>query len=179
MVVVALAVVIILGFSLMAVVTNQKTPPPAARPFAARPVSGTGLRAVPGVTLLRPIEVSDEPPGNIVNAVSVPQGARRVGVANNGGGVDQYDQQVRLSVAASQADVLTFYREEMRRLGWDVSYDGPARNQPQTIEVLGQKAGDDGWFWEMGAVVAPSTFTRSGSDVTQVTIRLFQVPDDN
>ena len=52
-------------------------------------------------------------------------------------------------------------------------------HDPGALEVLGKKAGSDGFFWEMGAVVSATTF---GADAppagqTDFTVRLFQVPD--
>ena len=46
----------------------------------------------------------------------------------------------------------------MKAQGWQVFETGPARNDPGALEVLGKKAGSDGFFWEMGAVVSATTF---------------------
>ena len=40
--------------------------------------------------------------------------------------------------------MIAFYRAELVRLGWHVSGTGPPTG-PAGIEVLAQKAGDDGW----------------------------------
>jgi len=185
LIVVGLALLIIVFFGVLAAVTNVTTPPPVDNPFAARVVPGTGLVAVPATRALRPVEQLGQPPGNIVDAVAVPRGATVVKVTNNAGQADQYDQQVTFSVAGSQLAVLDFYKAEMTRLGWHVFSTGTARQPANAIEVLGQKGGSDGWYWEMGAVVSPTTFTTGqlsspgGGDVTRFTVRLFQVPDSN
>jgi len=47
--------------------------------------------------------------------------------------------------------------------------------------VLAKKAGDDGWYWEVGVIVSPTVFGPSGVEATTGTtpfvIRLLQVPD--
>lgn len=185
LVVAGLALIIIIFFGVLAVVTNVTTPPPSTRAFAPRPVPGTGLVAVPATAALRPIEQLGEPPGNIVDAVALPKRATVVQVTNNAGQADQYDQQVTFSVPASQLQVVDFYKAEMARLGWHIFSTGPARSPANAVEVLGQKGGSDGWYWEMGAVVSPTTFSSgdlqspAGGDVTRFIVRLFQVPDSN
>lgn len=185
LIVVGLALVIIVFFGVLAVVTNVTTPSPVDNPFGARVVPGTGLVAVPATRALRPIEQLGEPPGNIVDAVAVPRGATVVKVTNNAGEADQYDQQMTFSVAGTQLAVFDFYRAEMNRLGWHIFSTGTARQPANAIEVLGQKGGSDGWYWEMGAIVSPTTFSHGGlqspgsGNVTRFTVRLFQVPDSN
>jgi hypothetical protein len=80
---------------------------------------------------------------------------------------------------ASQGAIRTFYLNDMKAQGWQIQGTGPARNDPGAFEVLGRKAGSDGFFWQMGAVVSATTF---GADAppagqTAFTVRLFQVPD--
>ena len=57
-------------------------------------VSGTPLRAVPAVRDLKVITVSGQPPGNILNVVSIPQGATRISFVNNTQSAQQYDAQI-------------------------------------------------------------------------------------
>ena len=56
---------------------------------------------------------------------------------------------------------------------------GPAANNPGALEVLGKLAGSDGYYWEMGAVIPPTTFSAGGPahGQTDYTVRLFQVSD--
>ncbi len=64
--------------------------------------------------------------------------------------------------------------------GWQVFDRGPALHHPGAVEILGRLAGSDGYYWEMGAVVAPTRFPRGGPPrgETEVTIRLLQQSDD-
>ena len=67
----------------------------------------------------------------------------------------------------------------MKKQGWQIFSTGPADHDPGGLEVLGKKAGSDGFFWEMGAVVSPTTFgagaPAGGHHVLHR--RLFQQPD--
>jgi hypothetical protein len=153
-------------------------------------VAGTSLRAEPATTALRPIEQGGEPPANIVDAVPMPGGYSPVSTANNTAAAGQYDEQVRFSINASEEALFRFYKVELPKLGWRVESTGPAKGQPG-VEVIAQKGGSDGWYWEFGAIISPTTFAKqpptsqgtasrslaASDDVTRFTLRLFQVPD--
>jgi hypothetical protein len=145
----------------------------------AASVSGTTLRAVPAVNALSVITKSGEPPGNIINAVAIPAGSTRVSHQTNSALADQYDEQIGLLSDASQGAVENFYLKDMKAQGWQIFETGPADHDPGAIEVLGKLAGSDGFYWEMGAVVAPTTFGPHAPPRgdTVFTVRLFQVPD--
>jgi hypothetical protein len=152
---------------------------PAKAPAkSTKTVAGTTLRATGALDALAPIVSAGQPPGNVLNAVTVPAGARRLSHINYAGEASQYDEAVTFSVAGTEAAVIDFYKVEMKRDGWQIESTGPADHQPG-IEVLGQIAGDDGWFWEMGTVVEPSTFGAHGTGAasTQFSLRLIQEPD--
>jgi hypothetical protein len=181
-IVAVIGVVVVVVFSVLALVAggthgrdHRVTP---------GPVSGTTLRAVPGRVLLGPLVRGAEPPGNVVAAVALPAGAVRVSVHDRGAGLGQYDRQATFTVRATQHDAYAFFRTEMRRAGWSVSDAGPTGARGD-VEVLGKMAGDDGWYWEMGATVSPSTFATTaagpgtGPATTRVTVRLFQVSDES
>jgi hypothetical protein len=142
-------------------------------------VGGTSLSAVPGRVDLTPIVKSGQPPGNIINATDIPKGAIRLSFENNSVAAQQYDAQIQMRSNASQGAIENFYRKDMKAQGWQIFEVGAADHDANAIEVLGKLAGSDGFYWEMGVVVSPTTF---GSDApaagaTQFTVRLFQVPD--
>jgi hypothetical protein len=155
----------------------RSTPAQAPSKNSAR-VAGTSLRAIGALGALRPIVSAGQPPGNVLNAVVVPVGVHRLSHINYGGQANQYDQQVTFSIGGTQAAVIDFFKSAMKQKGWQIESSGPADHQ-SGIEVLGQIAGDDGWFWEMGAVVQPSSFgaSGSGSASTEFSLRLIQEPD--
>ncbi len=68
----------------------------------------------------------------------------------------------------------------MHELGWQVFDKGAAANDPNALEVLGKLAGTDGYYWEMGATISPTTFGHGAPPAgeTDFTIRLFQNSDD-
>ena len=140
-------------------------------------VKGSSLRAVSADKQLAVIESNGQPPANVLAAITLPVGAVR-GVPTNPGQGSTYDQQVDFSVDASQEAVLSFYKTEMSDLGWRTVTSGPATRQPGQ-QMVDQIAGDDGFYWQLGVIVAPSTFTNGGTtDVTSFELRLLQVGDE-
>lgn len=182
LIVVGLAVFILILFGLGSILSGNSTPPPVASSKPQK-VPGTPLLAVAADPVLRPIEVPGSPPANITANLTVPQGTRALGHVGAAGSTSQYDAHVDLSVNGSQGAVVAFYRAELPVQGWKIVSVGPVQNQPQAVEVLGQKAGADGWYWEIGAVVEPTTFPSSSApataESTRFTLRLFQRSDES
>jgi hypothetical protein len=178
MIVFALAALILVVFVTIGIVTSQ-SPAPIRHSATAVAVPGITQRAVPAAGLLSPIVASAEPPVNILNAVSVPVGSVRISHQDNSAGAGQFDSQVAFRSDDSQESLLGFYAADMKLQGWQVFDRGAAANNPGAFEVLGKLAGSDGYYWEMGATIAATTFPRGGPPrgVTMFTVRLFQVPD--
>jgi hypothetical protein len=179
MVVLGLAVLILAVFVTLGIVFSQSPARVRTGPGSTH-VPGTSLQAVPAATALAPILGGGGPPSNIVNAVSVPAGSVRIGHTNNAGGSGQYDSQVALRSTASQGTLLGFFAAVMRQRGWQVFDQGPAAHHPGALEVLGKLAGQDGYYWEMGATVEPTAFGNGApaSGATDFTVRLLQENDD-
>ena len=124
------------------------------------------------------IEGNGQPPANILAAIMLPVGAVS-GQATNPGQGSSFDQQVQFTVDASQAAVLGFYRAQVHDLGWKTVTSGAASHQAGQ-QIVGQLAGDDGFYWQLGVVVSPSTFSASGTvDVTRFSLRVIQIGDDD
>jgi hypothetical protein len=181
-IVAVIGVVVVAIFTVLALVTGGGSGKPVHTPTGT--VSGTNLQAVAGRAVLGPLVSGGEPPANIVAAVTVPKGTKRTSVTNAGSGLGQYDRTATMRVAANQDAVYDFFHTQMRRAGWSVSDAGPARGG-RNLEVLGKLGGDDGWYWEMGATVSPTTFANTaagpgtGAESTRFTIRLYQVSDES
>jgi hypothetical protein len=172
-----LAVVILLIFSVGAALTHTPNTP-ASAPKGSVAVKGSSLRAVSAQKGLSTIEQDGQPPTNVLAAITLPVGAVRVATTNPGQG-SSYDEDVQFTVHASEAAVLGFYKTELKHLGWGSVTSGAASHQPGE-QVVGQIAGDDGFYWQLGVVVSPSTFSASGTqDVTRFTLGLVQVGDDD
>ena len=179
MVVLGLAILIVAAFVTLGILSSR-TPAPVKATGAPSAVPGSTLRGEPAAAALRPIVGSGEPPSNIVNAVLVPVGSVRVSHVNNAAGAGQFDAQVTLRSTDSQGALLGFFAATMHQEGWQVFDKGPAANDPGALEVLGKLAGTDGYYWEMGATIAPTTFGHGAppAGATQFTVRLLQQNDD-
>ena len=178
MIVLGLAVLILGLFAGLGLGTSHQNSPVHTK-TAPHAVPGSSLLAVPAASVLSVIVKGGEPPSDIVNAVSVPAGSLRIAQQNNSGSAGQFDSQITLRADAPQGALLTFFASAMRQQGWQIFDRGPAANDPGATEVLGKLAGSDGWYWEMGAVIPPTTFGPGAPPAgqTDVTIRLFQQPD--
>jgi hypothetical protein len=173
----ALAVVILVVFSVGSSLTHTAGGQPTVPKGASR-VKGSSLLAVSAKAGLAPIETDGEPPVNVIDAITLPKGAIRGAITNPGVG-SSYDQQVEFTIDASQEAVLGFYTDELHDLGWSTVTHGAATHQAGQ-QIVGQIAGDDGFYWQLGVVVAPTTFGASGTtDITQFTLRVLQVQDQD
>ena len=177
MVVGGLAVVILVAFSVAGALTHTATKP-SAPPTGTLAVKASGLRAVGATKGLSVIEQDGEPPANVLDAITLPAGSVR-GSSSNPGQGSMFDQEVSFSVDASQQAVLTFYKAELHAFGWRTVTSGAATHAPGQ-QIVGQLAGDDGFYWQLGVIVAPSTFGATGTtDVTKFTLRVLQVDDQD
>ncbi|HVB92182.1 MAG TPA: hypothetical protein VND70_08795 [Acidimicrobiales bacterium] len=177
MIVLGLAVLILGAFIAAGFLTSN--PVQGTRITGSSAVPGSTLVAVPAATALSVITRSGQPPGNILNAVSIPRGAVRTAHQDNTAAADQYDAQVSLRANTSQGALEAFYAGAMRQQGWQVFGRGPASHDPGAFEILGKRAGSDGFYWELGAVIGPTSFGTGApaAGSTDFTLRLFQVPD--
>jgi hypothetical protein len=178
LIVMGIAVFIVLLFGVTAAITGGAPTSSVHRGGALR-VRGTTLLAIPAAPALGPIIEPGSPPANIVDSLTIPKTATVLTSTDNGDGASQYDKQMSFRVSASEQSVIAFYRSELTGSGWVLASDGPAYGQ-RAIEVLAKKGGADGWEWEAGAVISPTTFSGSTSrESTQFVLRLFQIPDAN
>ena len=67
----------------------------------------------------------------------------------------------------------------MKKQGWQIISTGPADHVTGGLEVLGKKAGSDGFYWELGAVISPTSFGAGApaAGATSFSLVLFQEPD--
>lgn len=184
LVVVGIAAFVVLVFGVGAALTGGGTGTPRTSatavtvPSGPTHVRGTTLLARPAATVLDPIRQPGTPPADIVDSLAVPVGATVVGHTPSSG-ITLFDARERFTVPGTQAAVIAFYRAELVAMRWKVTDLGPARGHPGATVVLAQKAGSDGWYWEVGVVVSPTTFgAGSGSTgTTPFVLRLFEVND--
>jgi len=186
LVVLGVAVAVIALFGALSALTGPS--PRSHRPSnGSRHVSGSSLLGVPAAKMLKPIEHPGTPPSNILDALMLPAGSVSHGYTDNSGDFTQYDEQMRFSLDTSEGAIVTFFHAVLRDEGWGIADVGPAHGVAGGVEILGQKAGTDGWYWEAGVVVSPTTFDSSagspsssaGSDAgresTSYSVKLLQV----
>lgn len=176
LVVVGIAAVLVLLFGVGAALTGSSSPSaPSAPPTA--PVHGVTLRAVAAAPVLHPIERPGTPPADVLRSIVMPAGSSTVS-STPWDGETQFSAKMGFRLATTQAAVVSFYRAELKARGWSISSVGAAEGTKGATEVLAQRASTDGWYWEIGVVVSPTTFTRtSAADSTRFTMDLFEEPD--
>lgn len=172
--VLGLAAVVFTGGSI-ALGLGASTAPKQA-PTTVPTAPGAPLRAAPASAALKPIELPGQPPANILQALAVPAGAQVEPGSAKDLTVANYDHLLGFVVPASQADVVAFFKAELRADGWQQVSSGPARGGIG-IQVLAQHAGSDGNTWDAGVVVHATTFASSGSaavtGTTAFTVELY------
>jgi hypothetical protein len=176
LIVLGLAVVILLGGTLAAALTST-TPEPVAHVAAVTLSDGTHVTFSPATVRLHTIVTSGQPPSDILGNLGVQTTSTVTGTVDGDQGTSQFDRTVDLHTEAlAQSQVAEAYRLMLQANRWNVIYQG---NAPQgaagTTEVLAKKGSSDGFYWETGVVVSPTTATGS----TSYSIEVFETPDGN
>jgi hypothetical protein len=134
----------------------------------------TVVHLTPAATALQPIISSGEPPADILASLAVPLGSVRRHWVDTDQNQTQYDRSVSFTTQLSSEETVAFYRALLIHLGWKILFVGPGAVHGITgTEVLGKRGSGDGFYWEVGAIVPPST----SSGVTPFTLLLFEIPD--
>jgi hypothetical protein len=174
LIVLGLAVVILLGGVAAAALSSSSNPS-----FSIRHVTlddGTTVHLVPATVKLHAIVDNSEPPADIIGNLGVPRESKVTGVQNSDRHTAQFDRTVRLSSQLAQPQVTEAYRRMLHAVGWKVIYEGPA---PQGVrgatEILAKRGSADGFYWEVGVVVSPTTPTGS----TPYSVEVLETPDGN
>jgi hypothetical protein len=171
--------IVVVGFAAM---ISWGSTRPTAAPASVTTAKGSPLRAIPATSDLTPLISGGEPPNDIVNSLVLPKGSEAGAVIDNTNAAESYDEQRDFTLTAGAQKIITFFEVEFPAQGWHIVSTGKPKNQPG-YEVLAQRAGSDGYYWEAGAVVSTTTFPRSGpgsaSGITQFEFRLFQVTDSD
>jgi len=174
------ALVLIAGGISAALTTSGNAQP--APTHSIPTVRGATIRAVPGRSALRPIVTAGQPPPDILNVVPLPAGTSvKTGSATDNG-IGLYDHSLSFAAGVSEQRVISFFRAELKALKWQVVTQGPPSHGAPGYRIVGQHPSSDGYEWELGVTVAPTTFG-SGPDAsaqtTSFTMRLFAVTDDD
>ena len=98
------------------------------------------------------------------------------GVVDSDQDTAQFDRTVDLTSHLAQGQVAEAYADAARSVGWQVIYHGTApQGAAGATEVLAKRGSGDGFYWETGVVVSPTT----PAGVTPYSIEVFETPDGN
>ncbi len=176
LVVVTLAILLLVTFGTVSAMLGGSS----NSPRQPRRPTGTTLLPVRATAALESIKQPGVPPNNVSDAIYIPTHSHVISEHTSRAGLGLFHATVRFQVQASELEVIDFFKKVMPQAGWRVENVGPPHNGGG-IEVLGQIAGSDGWYWQIGAIVAPTTFqTASGgalNGMTPFTIELYQQND--
>lgn len=179
-----IAVLFVAGFVTDDITSAHHTPAPSPAAAPTAPVAGSGgLVPEPVRTVIAPIIGPDQPPANVLDALVVPQGTADVPGTVARQGVGLYDSSISLQVRAPEEHAIVFFRAELAAGNWQVVSAGASGSD---YRFVAQHPGSDGYEWEVGITLSPTTFasavkgqTVPDSGLTPVTLRLFANSDDS
>lgn len=149
-----IAVLMLSVFMLVNLVTNKGV---VAKETATVPVIVGGLQAdtKPGAKLQYCLQ-SEEVPSNIDSAFVVPVNtATRPGQGTPNRGAGEFScEQPLTTTNTSASELISFFNQRLQASGWSLFSHGASNGDPQS---LFQKAGSDGFYWEVGVTVNKST----------------------
>lgn len=164
--VLGVAVVMLVVFMVINLVTNQGVTKLSA---AKTPVVVGGLQrdVAPSASLLY-CRQGQEVPSNINDAFVVPVGTTaRPGANTPNLGAGDFDcLQPMTTTHASASSLISFYNAQLEARGWNLFSKGASNGDPQS---LFQKAGSDGFYWEVGVTV-----TKTSATSVQWTFQIYQ-----
>lgn len=181
LIVVALAVLIIVGGAALAIAGTSSARPASSGPL--RSVPGSKLGAQSAKAVLAHIAAGGEPPADVSDALAVPAGSRYLGKSEGSAAIGPFDWTVKLSVDDPEAEVRTFYLKLLSEEHWVTrSITTPSRG---STEIIAERNGSDGYQWDVGlilsgvhTIVSPALAGGGGSaERTNYTIELYQVED--
>ena len=166
----------VLGTVAAGLTSSPATPTPENAKVATAPRAG--LTAVSARPLLASIVTPGQPPTDLLDAIALPKGARPVASTATNEGVGLYDRSLQFGVAATEDQVIAFFRAQLPFEHWRLVSQGPAHNAPGYM-VVGQHPASDGHEWEIGVTVSPTRFSTGAGQSTPFTVRLFAVSDED
>jgi hypothetical protein len=173
----AVVPILAVGMLVIVIVINIATAePPAASSKIPKLEKVSGL-TTSSINPFVPLVAAGEPPTDVLNQIVLPEGASKSASPASPGSATSFDQTLAFTSPASEQAIYSFFDHEMTNRGWKVFSTGKPANA-QGVEVLGQRAGSDGWYWVQGVVVSPTTFSKDGTQSTHFSVRLYQASDD-
>jgi hypothetical protein len=168
-------VIVVVGLVGSAIVTNTTG---KASPTSIHRVTlpdGTSIPLTAGATALHAMVGQGQPPADILDNLAVPSGSRATTTLNNAQAVGQFDTTVSFATSWAGGEVVDTYKALLPKLGWQVTYDGPGLGHDNTgTEVLAKRGSADGYDWEVGVVVSPTTV----AGTTPFSVEVLELSDD-
>jgi hypothetical protein len=177
LIVVGIALFLVIGGSIVAGLSGSTAPSPA--PQSVKTATGSPLPAVPARTVLAPIVSDGQPPDDILNSVVLPEKAIAGATTNNTDNLIGYDRSMSFTLAANDTNLIAFYKAELPAEGWKITSTGAPHGE-SGYEILAEQAGNDGNEWDLGVIIAPTTFSAGGpaSGTSKFTLT-FEVASDD
>jgi hypothetical protein len=172
LVVLGIAVVIVVAGVLASALDSGTSPTLSIRSITIP--DGTVVHLTPATTAMKSIVGAAEPPADILGNLAVPASSPVTHTVNSDQNATPFDRTVSFRNVLSSDQVVAVYRALLPRLGWRVIYVGAQRGGLGT-EVLAKKGSGDGFYWEVGAVVSPTT----SAGTTPFSLQLFELSDAN
>jgi len=151
-----IAVLMLGTFMIVDLITNKGV---VAKETTTIPVIVGGLQAdtTPGAKLQYCLQ-TEEVPSNIANAFVVPVNTTtRPGENTPDLGAGEFScEQPLTTTGTNSSAIISFFNEQLQARGWSLFSHGASNGDPQS---LFQKAGSDGFYWEVGVTVTKSTST--------------------
>jgi hypothetical protein len=136
---------------------------------------GTVVHLTPATSALHSIVGSGEPPADIVGNLAVPAQSTVTGTVDSDQNGGQFDRTVSFtSGTLSPPQLVDAFHTLLPKIGWQVIYVGAGARGGSGTQVLAKRGSGDGFYWEVGVVVSPTT----SAGVTPFSVELFQLPDD-
>jgi len=174
LIVLGLAVAIVVIGGVASVLATSSSPP--RTPGSVTIADGTVVHLTPATAAMRSIVGAGEPPEDIIGNMVVPAGSPVVRTLDADQGVTQFDRTVFFTSGLSTDQLVDAYRTVLPQMGWKIIYRGDgAQRGGQATEVLAKRGSGDGFYWEVGVVVSPTT----SAGITPFSVELFELPDDN
>jgi hypothetical protein len=173
LVVLGLAIVILVLGVIGSVIATGTSSPGSTTRSTVRIAGGKIVALTPATSALASIVSDGQPPTDIISKLAVPANSTIVRTLNSDGGVSQFDRTVFFTTHLSQAQVVSTYRSALPHLGWNIIYHGP-QTGGTGLEVLAKRGSSDGFYWETGVVVAPTT----AAGATPFSVEVFELSDD-
>jgi hypothetical protein len=164
--VLGVAVIMLVVFMVINLVANQGVTKLSAAKTAVV-VGGLQRDATPSASLLY-CRQGQEVPTNIDDAFVFPVGTiARTGANTPNLGAGDFDCVLPLTTThASASSLISFFNAQLEARGWNLFSKGASNGDPQS---LFQKAGSDGFYWEVGVTV-----TKSSASSVQWTFQIYQ-----